>query len=54
MTELKKYQMRQLHKYISYSTIKMKSFDVKSSIYIDFGTENNKEDPKLEVGDKSE
>ena len=34
-------------------TIKMKPVDVKhmkSSIYIDFGKKNNKEDPKVEVG----
>ena len=32
-------------------TIKMKPVDVKSSIYFDFNNENNKEDPKLKVGD---
>ena len=32
-------------------TIKMKPVDVKSRIYIDFGRENNIEDPKFEVGD---
>ena len=31
-------------------TIKMKPVDVKSSIYINFGKKNNKEDPKVEVG----
>ena len=34
-----------------HSTIKMKPVDVKSSKYIDFDKENNKEDPKLKVGD---
>ena len=33
-----------------YRAIKMKPDDVKSSIYIDFDNENNKEDPKFEVG----
>ena len=32
-------------------TIKMKPTDVKSSTHIDFNEENNKEDPKFEVGD---
>ena len=31
-------------------TIKMKSVDVKSSIYIDLNRENNKEGPKFKVG----
>ena len=31
-------------------TIKMKHVDVKSSTYIDFNKDNNKEDPKFEVG----
>ena len=34
-----------------HSIIKMKSVDVKSSTYIDFNKENNKKDPKFEVGD---
>ena len=34
-----------------HSTIKMKATDVKSSTYIDFNKENNKEDPTFEVGD---
>ena len=34
-----------------HSTIKMKSVDLKWSTYIDFNQENNKEDPKFEVGD---
>ena len=34
-----------------HSTVKMKPVDVKSSICIDFNKENNKEDPKSEVGD---
>ena len=34
-----------------HSTIKMKPIDVTSSTYIDFNKENNKEDPKFEVGD---
>ena len=34
-----------------HSKIKMKPVDVKSSTYIDFNKENNKEDPKFEVGD---
>ena len=29
----------------------MKSVDVKSSTYIDFDKENDKKDPKFEVGD---
>ena len=32
------------------NTIKMKPVDVKSSTYIDFNKENNKENPKFEVG----
>ena len=32
-------------------TIKMKPVDVKSSIYIEFGVENNNKNPKFEVGD---
>ena len=35
-----------------HSTIKMKPVDVKSSIYIDFNKEHNKEGPKFKVGDK--
>ena len=34
-----------------HSIIKMKSVDVKSSTYIDFNKENNKKDPRFEVGD---
>ena len=34
-----------------YSTIKGEDFDVKSSIYIDCNKENNKEDPRFELGD---
>ena len=34
-----------------HSPIKMKPFDIKSSTYIDFNKENDKEEPKLEVGD---
>ena len=33
------------------STIKINPFDVKSSIYIDFATENNEKDSKLEAGE---
>ena len=33
----------------TYRTIKMKLFDVKSSIYIDFDIENNDENPKLKL-----
>ena len=33
-------------------TIKMKSVDVKSSMYINFDKENNNESPKFKVGDK--
>ena len=33
-----------------YSTIKMKSFDVKLSTYFDFGIENNDKDRKFKVG----
>ena len=35
----------------NHSPIKMKPFDIKSSKYIDFNKENDKEEPKLEVGD---
>ena len=35
---------------MSYSTIKMKPIDVKSSTYIDFGIGNNDKDPKFKVG----
>ena len=34
-----------------HSTIKIKSADVKVSTYVEFDKENNKEDPKFEVGD---
>ena len=34
----------------SHKTIKMKPIDNKSSTYINFGAENNDEDPKFEVG----
>ena len=34
-----------------YITIKMKPINVKSSIYIEFNKDNNKEDPKFKVGD---
>ena len=34
-----------------HSTIKMKHFDVKSSIFIHFYKENNNEDPKFDAGD---
>ena len=34
-----------------HSLIKMKPVHVKSSTYIDFDIENNKEEPKFEVGD---
>ena len=33
----------------TYRTIKMKLFDVKSSMYIDFDIENNDENPKLKL-----
>ena len=33
------------------STIKMKPVNVESNTYIDFNEENNKEEPKFEVGD---
>ena len=33
-----------------HSTIKIKPGDVKSSTYIDFDKEDNKKDPKFEVG----
>ena len=36
---------------IYHSTNKMKPVDVKSSTYIDFNKENNKEDPKFELRD---
>ena len=35
----------------TYSTIKMKSVDVKSCTYIDFGIENNYKNSKFKVGD---
>ena len=34
-----------------HSTIKMKLVDAKSSTYINFNKENNKEDPKFKVND---
>ena len=34
-----------------HNTIKMKPADVKSSTYIHFHKENNKEDPTYEIGD---
>ena len=34
-----------------HSTIKMKSFEVNSSTYIDFDKQDSKEDPKFKVGD---
>ena len=34
-----------------YRTIKIKSFDVKPSMYMDFNKENNKESPKFKIGD---
>ena len=34
-----------------YSTIKMNSSDAKSNAYINFGIEDNDEDPKFKVGD---
>ena len=36
-----------------HSTIKMKPVDVKSSIYIEFNKEINKEGPKFKVGDNA-
>ena len=38
---------------VYYRTVKMKPADddVKSSMYIDFNKENNKESPKFKVGD---
>ena len=36
---------------IYHSRIKMKPVDVKSSIYIGFNKEDNKEDPKFQIGD---
>ena len=35
-----------------YSTIKMKPVDARSSTYMGFNKENNKEDPKFRVGDR--
>ena len=42
-----------LNKYSNtcHSTVKMKPVDVRPSTYIVFNKENNKEDPKIEVGD---
>ena len=34
-----------------HSTIEMKPLNLKSSIYLDFGIENNDKDPKFKVGD---
>ena len=34
-----------------HSTIEMKPVNLKSSIYFDFGIENNDKDPKFKVGD---
>ena len=34
-----------------HSTIEMKPVNLKSSIYLDFGIENNDKDPKFKVGD---
>ena len=34
-----------------HSTVKMRSTDVKSSTYIDFGVENSDKDPMFETGD---
>ena len=34
-----------------HSTIEMKPVNLKSSIYRDFGIENNDKDPKFKVGD---
>ena len=34
-----------------HSTIKINSFDVKSSTYIDSSKENNEKDPKCKIGD---
>ena len=36
---------------IYHSTIETKPVNVKLSTYVDFDKENNKEDPKFEVGD---
>ena len=35
----------------TYSTIKIKPINVKSSIYSDFGKENDEKDPEFKVGD---
>ena len=35
---------------VNHNTIKMKPVDLKSSKYIDFNEENNKEDPKAKKG----
>ena len=35
----------------TYSRIKIKSFDVKSNTYIDFGIKNNDKDPKFKISD---
>ena len=42
-----------VHKYINkyHRIIKMNPVDVKSTTYIDFDKEKNKEDPKFKVGD---
>ena len=38
---------------MSYSTIKIRPIDVKSSTYIDFGIGNNDKDPKFKVGEQN-
>ena len=40
-----------MNKIIYHGTTKIKPFDVKSSTYIDFGVQDNEEDPKFKVCD---
>ena len=40
------------YNYTHHSTIKLKPVNVKSSTYIDFHKNNNRKDPKFNVGDQ--
>ena len=48
----KLHDMLNKYNYTYHSITRMKLADVKSSTYIDFNKENNKENPKFEVGDR--
>ena len=45
--------MNAINKYnnVYHRTVKMKHIDFKTSIYIDFGVENNDKDPEFKVSD---